>query len=101
MLELLQVLARVSLRPREPLVVLSGDGYCSVHPWVVGAHVLIGAIDREGQCVSGVLIHVPRVKPTCPRGKSASGCHRVWNRIVVGPSYLTAICDCYACRDIV
>ncbi len=73
---------------------LSGDSYRSVHPWVVGALVLIRAINREGHGVSGGLIHVPRVEAACPRGDAGGG-YSVRNRIVVSPSYLTAFRDGY------
>src|SRR3989442_9109960 len=77
---------------------LSGDDNCSVHPWVVAAHVLVCTSDSEGhrESVGSVIfIHVTRVKATCPRGPTCGG-HGVRNRVVVGPGHLASLRNRYA-----
>ena len=71
-----------------------------MHPRVVSAFVLVSAINREGHRVSGGLIHVPRVKATCP-SRHAGGGHGVGNRVVTGPSDRTAFRDRYVDGGIV
>jgi len=80
---------------------LSSDGDCTMHPWMVGALVLVRAIDCEGHRVSGILIHVPRVKVACPGGERAGGRNRVGDRIAVSPGNLATFRNCCASRDIV
>ncbi len=77
---------------------LSGDDDCSVHPGMVGAHVLVSTSDSEGlrESVGSVIfIHVTRVKATCPRGPTGGG-HGVRNRVAVGPGHLASLRNRYA-----
>ena len=79
---------------------LAGDYYCSVHPRMIGADILVSAAYGERVTIDATLRHVFRVEPLRSRWNAHRG-HRVRSRIIVRPLDRATLGYRNICRHII